>query len=148
MLASLNTESGEKLFRIKALRDFGSVRAGGLGGLIEKEENLDQAGNAWVSGEARVSEDAQVRGDAQVTEDAEVCGNADYVTVKGFGRVYRTTTFFRERAGSVGVKCGCFYGTLDEFRKKVEETHGKSRKGKEYQMLADLMEYRFSHERN
>jgi len=47
-----------------------------------------------------------------------------------------------------GGKCGCFYGILDEFRKKVEETHGKSRKGKAYQMLADLMEYRFSHEKN
>lgn len=43
-----------------------------------------------------------------------------------------------------GVKCGCFYGNLSEFRKKVVETHGETKKAKEYLMLADLMEFRFS----
>ena len=32
--------SGVKLFRIKALIEFGNVKAGDLGGYIEKEENL------------------------------------------------------------------------------------------------------------
>lgn len=117
---------GRKLFRIKALVSFGNVKIGDLGGYIEKEENLSQEGNAWVSG------------------NAEVSGNADYATAQGFGSVYRVTTFFREKTGEVGVKCGCFYGTLAEFRKKVKETHGDSKKAKEYLMLADLMEYRFS----
>lgn len=116
---------GRKLFRIKALVSFGNVKIGDLGGYIEKEENLSQEGNAWVSG------------------NAEVSGNADYATAQGFGSVYRVTTFFREKTGEVGVKCGCFYGTLAEFRKKVKETHGDSKKAKEYLMLADLMEYRF-----
>ena len=44
------------LHRIKALAAFSDVNAGDLGGWIEKESNLDQAGNAWVSGNARVSE--------------------------------------------------------------------------------------------
>ena len=55
---------GKKLFRIKALVSFGDVKEGELGGLVEKEENLDQSGNAWVSGDARVS------GDAPVSEDS------------------------------------------------------------------------------
>ena len=42
------------------------------------------------------------------------------------------------------MRCGCFYGTLDEFRKKVEERHGDSRLAKEYLMLADLIEFRLS----
>ena len=122
---------GTKLFRIKALVEFGNIKAGELGGYIEKEENLDQDGNAWVYG------------NAEVCDNAEVCGNADYAYAHGFGSEYRTTTFFRLKNGSVGVRCGCFYGTLQEFRDKVQETHGETKKAKEYLMLADLMEFRF-----
>ena len=49
---------GRKLFRIKALISFGNVRAGDAGGYIEKEENLSQSGDAWVSGNAWVFGDA------------------------------------------------------------------------------------------
>lgn len=113
---------GKKLFRIKALISFGNVKEGELGGYVEKEENLSNDGNAWVS------------------------GNADYATVHGFGSEYRTTTFFRTKAGDIGVRCGCFYGTLEEFRAKVKETHGETKTAKEYLMVADLMEFRFSKE--
>lgn len=123
---------GTKLFRIKALIEFGNVKAGELGGFVEKEENLNHEGNAWVYGNARVC------------DDARVYGNADYATVHGFGSEYRTTTFFKTKAGEIGVRCGCFYGNLSEFRKKVVETHGETKKAKEYLMLADLMEFRFS----
>ena len=51
--------SGVKLFRIKALIEFGNVKAGDLGGYIEKEENLSHMGDAWVSDDARISGDAQ-----------------------------------------------------------------------------------------
>ena len=86
-------------------------------------------------------------GDAKVYGDARVSGNADYAIAQGFGSEYRATTFFRLNDGNVGVKCGCFYGTLNEFREKVKETHGETKRAKEYLMLADLMEYRFSKER-
>ena len=66
----LTTESidvnGVKLYRIKSLINFGAVKAGKLGGYVEKEENLSQVdtawvfGNAWVSGNARVYDDARV----------------------------------------------------------------------------------------
>ena len=119
---------GKKLFRIKALISFGNVEEGELGGYVEKEENLSNDGNAWVYGNARVY------------------GDADYATVHGFGSEYRTTTFFRTKAGDIGVRCGCFYGTLEEFRAKVKETHGETKTAKEYLMVADLMEFRFSKE--
>ena len=118
---------GTKLFRIKALIEFGNVKAGELGGFVEKEENLSQDGNAWVY------------------DNARVYGDAGYATVHGFGSEYRTTTFFKTKAGDIGVKCGCFYGNLSEFRKKVVETHGETKKAKEYLMLADLMEFRLTH---
>ena len=43
---------GVKLFRIRALVEFGNVSKGELGGYVEKEGNLDHNGNAWVSGNA------------------------------------------------------------------------------------------------
>ena len=153
--------SGVKLFRIKALIEFGNVKAGDLGGYIEKEENLSHMGDAWVSDDARVSGNAQVfgnarvfgnawvsgnarvSGDAQVFGDARVSGDKDYAYAHGFGSCNRTTTFFRLKDGDVGVRCGCFYGTLAQFRDKVCETHGETKKAQEYLMLADLMEIRF-----
>ena len=59
-------------FRIVALRAFWNVKEGEEGGLIEKEENLAQDGNAWVHGNALVSGDARVSGDAQVYGNARV----------------------------------------------------------------------------
>ena len=140
--------SGVKLFRIKALIEFGNVKAGDLGGYIEKEENLSHMGNAWVSGNARVSSNARVSGDAQVFGDARVSGDKDYAYAHGFGSCNRTTTFFRLKDGDVGVRCGCFYGTLAQFRDNVCETHGETKKAQEYLMLADLMELRFEEDEN
>ena len=141
--------SGVKLFRIKALIEFGNVKAGDLGGYIEKEENLSHMGDAWVSDDARISGNAQVFGNARVFGNAWVSGNArvsgdkDYAYAHGFGSVNRTTTFFRLKDGGVGVRCGCFYGTLAQFRDKIRETHGETKKAQEYLMLADLMKLRF-----
>ena len=90
---------------------------------------------------------AKVYGDAKVCGDAKVYGNADYAIVKGFGSCYRTTTFFRTKTKEIAVKCGCFLGTLAEFRLKVQSTHGESKTAKEYLMLAELMEYKFGEEK-
>ena len=131
---------GKKLFRIKALVAFGDVEEGQLGGFVEKEENLSHDGNAWVTGNARVTGNAQVTGNALVTD------NADYAVVTGFGRYFRTTTFFRCEDKILRVQCGCFYGDLAQFRKIVKKTHGDSKYAKEYLAIADLMELHFSDE--
>ncbi len=73
---------GRKLYQIKALKDFGDVKAGDLGGYIEKEENLSQDGIAWVFGNAyvygnaRVYDDAYVYGNTLISGNAQVFGNA------------------------------------------------------------------------
>ena len=67
---------GTVLHRIRAIANFGTVKAGELGGYIEKEDNLSQTGDAQVYGDAWVSGDAQVYGYAQVYGDAWVCGKA------------------------------------------------------------------------
>ena len=70
------TVYGKTLYRIRAVRDFGSVKTGEFGGYIEKEENLSHFGNAWISGDARVFGDARVSGNARVYGDAKVYGDA------------------------------------------------------------------------
>ena len=48
------------LFLIEAMKDFGNVKKGDLGGWLEKEKNLSQEDNCWVSENAQVSENARV----------------------------------------------------------------------------------------
>lgn len=124
---------GRTLYQIKALMNFGIIRAGELGGYIESEKNLSQEGNAWVGG------------DTTVSGNTRVSRNADYTTIKGFGTKYRNTTFFRCEDGNVRVVCGCFYGTIDEFREQVKRTRA-GKIAEEYLMIADLMEFHFREE--
>ena len=154
---------GMKLFRIKALVDFGNVKAGDLGGYIEREENLSHDGNAWVSGDALVSgnalvsgsarvsgsacvsKNACVSGSARVSKNACVTENADILWITGLGTVHRTTTAFRTPDG-IRIVCGCFFGDLGQFRRQVKNTRtGKVQE--EYLKFAELVEIYFGKER-
>ena len=128
---------GRKLFRIRSLVDFTTkwgetIHAGDLGGYLEKEENLSHDGNAWVYGDARVF------GNARVYGDARVYGKDHILTVEPIGSRNATTTFFRDKNGEISVVCGCFYGNIDNFLKKVEKTHGDNRHAKAYRAAAEL----------
>lgn len=68
--------AGRTFHRIKAVKDFGLVKAGELGGWIESEENLSQADNAWVYNNAKVFDKARVYGDAKILGNAHIFGNA------------------------------------------------------------------------
>ena len=67
---------GHTLHRIRAVRSFGSVKKGDLGGWIESENNLSHMGDCWVSGDALVYGEARVCERAKVYENALVYGNA------------------------------------------------------------------------
>jgi hypothetical protein len=85
LLAGDVVKAGDRmLYRIRALRDFGDVRRGDLGGYIETESALAHDGEAWVHDVAqvygprgRVGGNARTRGEAwvlgRVEGDAEVC---------------------------------------------------------------------------
>ena len=70
------TVYGKTLYRIRAVRDFGSVKTGEFGGYIEKEENLSHFGNAWISGDAWVYGNAEVFRNERVYGEDKVYGNA------------------------------------------------------------------------
>lgn len=71
-----------KLFRIRALRSFGDVKEGQLGGYVESELNLSHEGDSWVyywakvKDNAKVIDNAKVRNSARVIHDAVISGNA------------------------------------------------------------------------
>jgi len=147
---------GTKLFQIRALMDFSDVRAGDMGGYIESEDNLAHTGNSWVfenarvTGNACVSENARVAGNAWVIGDACVFGNTSVTGnacvlgtdsifwVSGVGSRHDTTTFFLCQDRKIRVSCGCFFGDLEAFAAKVQETHGDNRHGNVYRLAIEM----------
>jgi len=79
------TVKNSTLYQIRALRGFGSVTAGDLGGYIESEKNLSHDNDCWVYENARVFGDAHVFGNSGVYGNARVSGDAQ---VFGNARVY------------------------------------------------------------
>ena len=67
-------QGNNKLYRIRALKDFGDVKAGDLGGFIQSEENLSQEGLAWLYGSADVNDGTWVYGTVDVNNNALVSG--------------------------------------------------------------------------
>ena len=66
------------LHQIRALKDFGNVKKGDLGGWIESEDNLSQEGNCWihdnvkVCNHARVYDNAIIGGNVLITNSAKI----------------------------------------------------------------------------
>lgn len=82
---------GHLLYRIRALRNFGRVKAGEFGGFIESEDNLSHKGNCWVYDDAQVYDDATVCHNAKIEDTAKIFGNAcvyDKALVYDEARVY------------------------------------------------------------
>lgn len=144
---------GTVLHQIECTRDCKWAMKGELGGWIEKEGNLSDNAwvydNAWVSGDARVYGGARVSGDAWVYGGARVSGGAliensrDYCCFQSFGSRNDTTTAFRQKDGSILIRCGCFSGSMKEFVEAVEKTHGANQYGREYLAIAEVIKVRF-----
>ena len=128
---------GVTLHRIKAVRSFGNVKEGDLGGFVEKEDNISENFEAWVSGNAKVW------GNAEVSGDAKVSGNADYIVFKNWWSSGRYFTWTRSNnIWSVG----CFYGTGKELIKKAYQDSDKS--GREYERVVRFVESILEDEKN
>ena len=144
---------GHVLNRIIALRDFGEVKKGDIGGWIEGQENLSHDDDCWVCGEAKVYGNATVCDDAEVYGNAIVCGNAivygnakvcgnakvekksDYIVFKNWWSSGRYFTWTRSNdMWSVG----CFYGTGEELIKKAYKD--SEEKGREYERIVRYVE--------
>jgi cytoskeletal protein CcmA (bactofilin family) len=182
---------GIKLFQIKCTKSFKYAQKGDLGGYVEKEGNLDQENDAWVSGNAQVSGDARVSGNAWVSGNAQVSGNArvygnawvsgdarvygnawvsgnaqvsgdawvsgnarvsgdaniknnnEHCGFDGFGSCNRHTHAYLTKEKKVEITCGCFRGSIEEFEKKVEETHSGTIYEKQYKAIINVIKIKF-----
>lgn len=123
--------SSSVLYQIEALKDFGDVKKGERGGFIQKEDNLSQNGNAWVSGNAEVFGNAWVSGDAKVYGNARVFGDAE---VYGDARVFGDAEVFGDAkvSGKLKLIGGYFYYT----KEKSEEIN-KISINENYELLAN-----------
>lgn len=85
--------SDRVLYQIKAERDIEGIRVkkGELGGWIEKEDNLSQRGDCWVSGDAYVYQSALVCENACIFGAASIFGHA---RISGHARVYNNACVF------------------------------------------------------
>lgn len=121
--------SDQTVYRIKALKDFGDVKAGDLGGFIEREENLSHEGTCWVAGNAIVHDNAVVRDNAVVCgsaivrdsavvcDDAIVCGDSGvfgWSCIQEHASIYDNATIYDKVAvkghstiKGTAVVCGC-----------------------------------------
>ena len=66
----------------------------------------------------------------------------DVLMVGAIGSRDGYTTIFHTDKG-IFVVCGCFRGTLDEFAKKVEETHGDNKHARDYKALIEFAKAKF-----
>ena len=142
---------GRTLYRIKACIDFTTisgdeVKAGDLGGFVEKESNLSHNGKAWVYGDAKVwgnaevwgdakvwgnAEvwgDAEVYGDAEVWGNAEVCGDASIFSTKHIfcvtpiGQYANSLTVFRTKNRELKISFEFKTYEIEEFRKAIHDS--------------------------
>ena len=57
---SKTTFMGRDIYRIRALKDFGDVIAGDIGGWVCSENNLSQEGDCWIYDEAKCLDNAKI----------------------------------------------------------------------------------------
>ena len=128
---------GIKLFQIKCTKSFKYAKEGDLGGYVEKDENLDQESDAWVSGNAQVSGNARVSGNADIENDNNHCG------FDCFGSCNRHTHAYLTKDNKVEITCGCFRGSIEEFEKEVEKTHSGTIYEKQYKAIINVIKIKF-----
>lgn len=78
-----------RLYRIIAMRDFGNVKDGQVGGYVESESNLDGDDKSWIYNEAKVFDTAVITNDSAIRDKAIVCGKSQIKnsTIGGYALV-------------------------------------------------------------
>ena len=110
------TEPAGNFRRIFAVKEFGCVKNGERGGLIECEDNLSHEGEAWIFHDAIVSGQARVYGEATVFGEATVYGGA--IVSKS---LFSGTGLFNWTNLPNGLVIGCELSTLEEWEAKIEK---------------------------
>lgn len=65
-----------RIYRVRALRDFGDVKKGDLGGFVQSEKNLSHRGNCWIYDDAIVCDNSFVGGNGKVKGTSKLHTNS------------------------------------------------------------------------
>ena len=112
---------GRTLYRIKACIDFTTisgdeVKAGDLGGFVEKESNLSHNGKAWVYG------NAEVWGNAKVWGNASIFSTKHIFCVTPIGQYANSLTVFRTKNRELKISFEFKTYEIEEFRKAIHDS--------------------------
>ena len=112
------------------------LRGADLGGADLRGADLGGAdlGGADLGG-------ADLRG-ANLGGAGKLSSTDDILLIRPIGSRSAYTQIYRTDKG-IYVKCGCFFGTIDEFASKVHETHQGSKYERDYNNLINYAKIRF-----
>ena len=79
---------------------------------------------------------AEIFGLASVKCNAYIKNQYDHICIGPIGSRNRYTTFYLDKDKNIYVTCGCFNGTLDEFKQAVKETHKDNELYRDQYLLA------------
>ena len=68
---------GREVFRVKALKNFGNVKAGDVGGWVCSYNNLSQEGDCWIYDEANCLDNAMLFNNAKMYDNSVMFDNAE-----------------------------------------------------------------------
>lgn len=108
--------NGGLLYRIRALKNFGDVKKGDIGGWVESEKNLSQKGLCWIYDDAKVSAKARVSENARVMDLAVVDSNARVYGTAGVCDLSHVTDYAAVRGNSIvrDKSCVMEFGLVDD----------------------------------
>ena len=129
---------GHILHRIQAMRDFGGVQKGDLGGWVESEENLSHDGDCWIFDNGRVFGDGRVFGNAKIGFNAYISSPRSYFVQGPIGSRNDFLTCYLDKDKKIYAVTGCFCGSIEVFVKKVKAVHGMNRWAKQYLKAAEM----------
>lgn len=105
--------SEREIFRIRALKDFGNVKTGDIGGWVCSYDNLSQEGNCWIYDDAKCLDDARMR------DNARMCGNAimcDSSVMRDNARMCDDSKMF---GNAILDENKILYGSINKSYKKI-----------------------------
>ena len=114
----------------------GGANLGGanLGGANLRGANL---GGAYLGG--AYLRDANLGGAGKITSADDILLIGPIGSRADYTHIYRTDK-------GVYVKCGCFFGTVDEFVSKVKDTHGDNKYANQYLKVIDFVNKYFEND--
>ena len=91
--------NGHTLHRIRALKDFGEVNKGDLGGFVENKNNLSHYGNCWIYDDAKAMDNSRIYDNSRMYDNSEMHDNSvmcDYSKMYDESKMYNNSKMYNK----------------------------------------------------